>query len=60
MNSNGSSFALWVHISLYRSLCVLMDSSGSLRVVIGPCSSIWNLMGPYVPLGVLIRCYGSL
>ena len=55
--------SLWVLMSPYRSLCVLMDFNGSLWVLIGPYASLRVLtffLGPYEPLLILIDPYGFL
>ena len=31
----------------YKSLCVLKNSNGLLRVFVGPNASLWIPMGPY-------------
>ena len=44
----------------YRSLCVFMDSDGSLWVLISPSASLLVFVGPYRSLCVLMDFNGFL
>ena len=48
----GSYTFFWVFMGLYRSVCILMEFSGSLLVLIGTYASLFVLMGPYRSLYV--------
>ena len=50
----------WVFMCSYRSLFVLMESTGSLCVLIGPDVCLWVLMGLYKSLFVFIEFDGIL
>ena len=43
----GSDVSLWVHKGPYSSFCVLMDSNGTLWVLISSYSTLLTSMGLY-------------
>ena len=56
----GPYWVLSVLVGLYRSLCIPMDTNGSLSVFIGPFAFLWVPMSPYRSLCVFKGAYGSI
>ena len=50
---------LWILMGPYKSLCVLMDSNGTVWVLVSHYAAVSIFMGFCVSLCVVMRLYGS-
>ena len=48
------------HKGVFNKIIHLMDSNGSLLILVGPCEFSWVLMVPYRSLCILTSPYGFL
>ena len=60
MEHMGPYWVLSVLVGVYRSLCIPMDTNGSLSVLIGLSGYLWLPIDPYASLKVFMGPYRSL